>query len=244
MLGETHHLSVLQLARWARRRRRIRRRWEAGAVGLVALLALAALIRAGGGTGSQPTTSVQDRPSTTVQARPSTAPTGGPGTLTQGIRFTRDHGPFGHGQKVALAEAEAMVSYPLLRPEHPVANDDSIRAVFVEVVADDGSGEVGERVAIDYESGLVVYIEPIDQLYGFEDPGHQYAEMADGLGPNASVEIIGSVPALVVAPQEGGDEAGSVASVDLTLDGVRVMLLTKYAPLDKASLIQIAESLD
>ncbi len=149
----------------------------------------------------------------------------------------RDHGPFATAQKVTLEEAEEAVSFPLVRPQHALANDLLIRAVYVEIVSS-GEGGVVEQGAIDYETGILLILSPAT-LDGFDsDPQADYEAMADAV-PGAQVQTVNGVPAFVFESADGT----SPAAIDLTLDGVRAILTGEYAPVDLEDLVGVAESL-
>jgi hypothetical protein len=158
----------------------------------------------------------------------------------QGMKLPREAGPFG-GQRVTLEAAQEDVSFEIVRPSHPLANDSNVRAVFLQVVPDDSLSSDAEQVAIDYQSGIVVLLEPASQVGFEEDPGSQYQEMAEGYpAGQAEVSTVHSAPALLISRNVSND---SPAVVDLTIDGVRVIFYGSYAPVELATLIEVAETI-
>lgn len=152
----------------------------------------------------------------------------------------RDEGPFLFGREVSFDQAAREAKYHLYRPNHPIANDDNIRKVFIEATSDD-SGRPWAHVAIDYESGILILILPA-WVDGFETPDKaqkQYEQIVSQYpGSYARIEEVHGVSALVV---ERNPRANSY--VEVVLDGVRVRLTAKYAPLGAATLIEVASSL-
>jgi hypothetical protein len=161
------------------------------------------------------------------------------------IQLSRKHGPLLAGGPVTLAEAEALAAEHLSRPQSTLANDSTILNVYYEKRSDD-EGNASYIVAIDYESGLVVFIHPVSYDGApFQDPAAQYGQMAGDLNAAlrssiASVVTIQGVPALAIQAAPGG-----VASVDLVLsNGLRVQLIAEYDPkMDLASVEDAANTL-
>jgi hypothetical protein len=146
------------------------------------------------------------------------------------IHLTRDHGPLLLGAPMTLAEAEQQAGSHLPRPNSDLANDSTIRRVFYEKRSHDKRD--GYIVAIDYQSGLIVYVHPVSyDGAAFDDPATQYKGMADGLNDalGTSIASLGTVlgrPALFIEPSP----PDGVASVDVVLaDGFRVQLIAEYA---------------
>lgn len=154
--------------------------------------------------------------------------------------FTRDHGPLLRGMKVTLEEALKIVSFPIRRPTHALANDALIRAVFVEVVPDDLPGAVGEQVVIDYESGIVLYLDVAVGELADDPRGSLEAELRE-LPPQARLTQVHGRPALAIP--SATDSGESAASVILVVDGVRVVLQARYAPLDWQMLAEAADTI-
>jgi hypothetical protein len=210
----------------AQARRRRRAAAVAAAVGITGLLLAAQILLFGPEHDQRQAASVSSRPTV-------------PSVERQGLTLPREVGPFG-GQRVTLEAAQAAVSFQLVRPTHPLANDSSVRAVFLRVVPDDSLPSNAEQVAIDYDSGILVLLEPASQV-GFEDdPATQYQEMAEGYPPGkAEVSRVHGVPALLI-PRDVSNAGPAI--VDLTLEGVRVILYGAYAPLELSNLIEVAET--
>jgi hypothetical protein len=178
-------------------------------------------------------------PSVTSASTPTTSG-GAPGSF----EFPREHGPLLAGEPVTITEAEGKAVVHLSRPNSALASDATIRNVFYEERMND-EGEASYIVAIDYESGLIVYVHPASfDGPSFNDPEEQYREAAEGLnkalGSIATVSTVRGVSALVIERAPGG-----VASVDLVLPGgQRVQLIATYAPDMKADTVtSIAETL-
>jgi hypothetical protein len=182
-------------------------------------------------------------------ARGPTATESSPSPTAQfDLGSSRDRGPFGTGQKFAtVAEAEAVAAYHFVRPAHALANDALVRAVFFERVpgeqgSTDCSGSDVLHGAIDYTSGVLITIEhvagtgcPFDL-----DPAGSYASMAassEGLWQTTTIDGVSAL----VSP--GYQKNSSPAFVDLTIQGVRVTIYAMYAPIDLATLTEVAETL-
>jgi hypothetical protein len=150
-------------------------------------------------------------------------------------RYSRDHGPFTRGRQVSLPEAEEIVSLPLLRPDHCLASDELIRSVFVEVVGGN------EQVAIDYESGIFVFLDRATGTLG-EDPMRWVeAELAES-PPQAQLTEIQGVPALA-APANIDDAGNNPSVVIFALQGVRITVMGRYAAFDWQVLAEVAQSI-
>src|SRR5437867_83952 len=71
-----------------------------------------------------------------------------------------ERGPFALGEKVSLAESEAIAPFPILRPAASLASDATITAVWIQdAKTDDGVRDV--QVAIDYMSGIEVVLQQV-----------------------------------------------------------------------------------
>ena len=156
-------------------------------------------------------------------------------------QLSRDEGPLLYGTKMGLAEAADQMGGSLLRPNHELASDASIRNVYVETATDDETGVAWSQAALDYVSGVVLTIWPVEfRGSGFaEDAEQQYAEMAKVIGSRAQVQTIQGVPALVIEAGSGPDQP---AAVDIVLGDMRAQLIAAYSPLSAADLVAIAET--
>lgn len=154
--------------------------------------------------------------------------------------FSRDHGPLLQGKAVTLDEAERMVSFPILRPQHALANDALIKAVFVEVVPDDAPDTVGEQVVVDYQSGVVLYLDLAEARLADDPLGELEAELEELPSQARLTEVLG-VPALAIpsVTDAGKDAAGMI----LVVDRLRVVVQARYAPLDWDVLVDVAATL-
>ncbi len=152
-------------------------------------------------------------------------------TSTGGIVRPVGGGPFLRGVKVSLSQAQAEVSYTLVRPNSPAAADSSISAVWVE----QGSGF--SHVGIDYASGIEEIVQPVpfsaDSASEFNT---LQGELSQSIGKAASVQTVQGGPALVVDENAQGNNPGSVGFV---MNGLYVEI---YGPFDRSSLIAVANS--
>src|SRR2546428_4918919 len=153
--------------------------------------------------------------------------------------FSREKGPFFAGEKVSLGEAEDSAKlidkdFLFFRPNHPLANDDSIRSVFMET-ANDETGTARFQIAIDYESGILMYLWPDE---GTDDLQKHYEALAAEFGAGAEVTSINGAPALIV---DGSDTRPSAAST--VLSGIKIQLIAKNAQIDASTIPAIAQSL-
>ena len=165
----------------------------------------------------------------------------GSGESLRGLEISRDAGPFLNGERVTISQTEERGGFEFLRPQDSIANDANIRGVFYEeAAADTVPGGILRQAAIDYESGVVMIVRPSDVDSGFSDPATQYAKMAANYPTPgyARVTVVHGVPALVVQENERGG-----AYVDLVLDGLRIQLYAKYAPVTSSQLVKAAESI-
>lgn len=223
---------VMRRAKKLRVRHAIGTVLAAGVVGLVAL-ATAFFVSSTGGEAEGGRNG--------SRAMPFSSPTELQG-ISQGISHPRELGPFGNGRVSSLEEAQALVSFDLPRPSHPLANDAIVKYVFVQIVPADSSPTPVVQVAIDYTSGILVLLEPASQVGFADDPGAQYQEMAEGWPAGVQVSQVRGVPALVIPRNVAENGVGNPAAVDLTLDGVRVGIYAKYAPLEVETVLAIAET--
>ncbi|MBA3551504.1 MAG: hypothetical protein H0W27_01350 [Actinobacteria bacterium] len=141
---------------------------------------------------------------------------------------------------MTLDEAEQMVSFPILRPQHALANDAMIKAVFVEVVPEDIPDAVAEQVVIDYQSGVVLYLDLAGARLADDPRGELEAELEE-LPPQARLTEVQGVPALAIpSVTDAGKDAAAVIFV---VDGLRVVVQARYAPLDWDVLADVAATL-
>jgi hypothetical protein len=141
--------------------------------------------------------------------------------------------PFPDTDRMPLREAEAAAPFPIYRPTHPLASDDGIMAVWVQLPSSDdvASGQV----ALWYASGLEIHLTPVS-------PGDDHplaADFPDEL--RVSYETIGTtemrvIPPAVLAP----GQPGSVALVE---DGVFITLYGWAPDLSEDDLRAIALTL-
>ncbi|MGH2554202.1 MAG: hypothetical protein ACRDHO_00600 [Actinomycetota bacterium] len=145
-----------------------------------------------------------------------------------------------------MSEAEAFLGAHLHRPDHTLASDSSVVAAFAATVRDDTGADIN-RVAVRYESGVFLLVEPAAGPYA-QDVGAFYERIAGDIvsgisigvyqkGTTAEVVSISGVPALVTQNPEGfGD-------VDLVLDGLRLEITAGYAKVGAQSLVEVAKTL-
>jgi hypothetical protein len=156
----------------------------------------------------------------------------------------REEGPLPNGEKASISEAEKALGSHLYRPEHPLAGDASINAVFL-ALANDESGPL-TRVAVDYQSGVLLLIEPATGPYA-TDPAAFYEKrlasilqgVAGGVypeGTTAEIQTVSGVTALVTQNSEGWGD------VDLVLGGLHIEIGAGYAQFDADTLVEIANT--
>lgn len=161
---------------------------------------------------------------------------------TGSLTVPREEGPLPLGKKVSLPEAERQFGGRIPRPAHPLANDGTINGIFVATATDD-TGKSWLRIAIDYESGLLLYIDPARKTYmkdargEYEDTVAQIRSGAFGPGVSGSVRFISSAPALVTENAEGQ------GGVDMVLNGLRFQVYAEYSAIGATEVVSVAESI-
>lgn len=131
-----------------------------------------------------------------------------------------------------------MISFTLLTPAHSLANDATVKAVFVNRALNE-DGSPFDKVAIDYQSGILLYLEQVSGDLAL-DPAKELAEDAAAFPSDAMVKEVHGVPALVVEPQS---EDGSMAVVILVLNDLRVVVYAKFAPIPSSDLVEVAQTI-
>jgi hypothetical protein len=161
------------------------------------------------------------------------------------LEVPADESPIPFGERVSLDEAEAVLGAHLYRPDHNLASDSSIVAAFAATARDDTGAEI-RRVAVSYESGVLLLVEPATGPYA-QDAGAFYERIASDIvsgtsigvyaeGTTAEVQSISGLAALVTQNPEGfGD-------VDLVLNGLRIEIGAGYARIDARSLVEVAKT--
>jgi hypothetical protein len=152
--------------------------------------------------------------------------------------FERDQGPFAHGEKLSLEDAEKTVPFHLYRPDNDLASDTSVRSTFVETTFDD-EGNQFIRAAIDYDSGVLLTIWPAPSSMISDPLAFWTKKMAENDG--RSVETILGEPALVI--QRDVNDAGNPAAVAMVMEGLQITLYGQYAPIGASELVETAKTI-
>lgn len=126
----------------------------------------------------------------------------------------------------SIREQKAKSRFPLLVPNHALANRDNVTSA---------RDCLGETVALEFESGVSVYLSFND----LADPRAEWASMAETY-PEFSVRTVRGVPASVVDVIDGDGTARG--GVELVEDGVRITVAGNHQ-LPLSELIAITESL-
>ncbi|MGH2573662.1 MAG: hypothetical protein ACRDGU_09350 [Actinomycetota bacterium] len=131
------------------------------------------------------------------------------------------------GAEWSLAEARASTSFELYLPNHALANDENMSAVW---------NCAEDHVALEYSSGVVVYLS----VNALESPEETWARIAD-LYPEFSVGVVRGQSASLVDPAK--DETGTAeGGVDLVESGIRITV-SGDGEIPLEDLIAVTESL-
>lgn len=157
------------------------------------------------------------------------------GTNRPGLHLSREQGPFIHGVKVSLDQAQAQAPFPIFRPKGDLADDALIRAVYIE---QQGGDVPMTQVAVDYESGILLTLSPASVPLERDAASFWARKVAENRG--MTVETVLGNPALVV--QRDIERTGNPASIAFVISGIQVTIYGAYAPVSADALKQIAES--
>jgi hypothetical protein len=154
------------------------------------------------------------------------------------IDLPRDQGPFVEGRRVTLSAAAEQAGFHLYRPQDVLASDDSIRAIYLEDTGGPGPAGGQPHLAVDYESGILLMIEP---AAGLPADRQSYLEtLASEVGPPAAVQDVHGVPALLIPEAIHGQE--NPGSVMFVLNGVQVTIYGQYDSFTLDELTRVANS--
>jgi hypothetical protein len=149
--------------------------------------------------------------------------------------------PFPDAQRVSLDDAITAAPFPIYRPDHPLASDESITDVWVRVQARDEDADT--QVALWYSSGLEIQMWPVSP----NDTAPLVADFPEGFP--VSYERIGGTEVRVIPPGiQGPEQSGSVTMVkegllvsligwlpDLTIEDLRDIASTVALPQDSGT---------
>lgn len=113
-----------------------------------------------------------------------------------------------NGTRVTISEAVARAPFELHRPQHALASDASLRAVWLSLDP--------PQVGLQYDSGLSVFVQPSE----LGDPRSFY-EGQIATGTNGSIERIDGVLAFVV-PRSA---EGAPANLDMVIQDIEVTII-------------------
>jgi hypothetical protein len=135
--------------------------------------------------------------------------------------------PYPDARTESLEEAEKELSFPFVRPHSDLANDGTAVRIWV-------SDAQGGEAAIDYESGIRVYVNQVtfDPESFFQE---QQSEGVDG----EVIEINGN-PAFAIPAD---DSRGSLAAVEVVVNGVDVVILAREGDHSMSDLLDVAATL-
>lgn len=127
-------------------------------------------------------------------------------------------GPLPGGRQVSLAEAEELVPYHLYRPDDSLASDSLISVVWYSHEAHGGEGSETDVVAIEYSTGVMLFVAPSQMT----DAADRFRKMAIEMAP-AFESTINGAPALVIPPNSDENKDGPAAA-EVAMDGLLVDL--------------------
>lgn len=130
------------------------------------------------------------------------------------------------GERTNPSAAEADTSFHVHRPNHSLASDENLKAVWIR-------HEAPREVALEYISGLRVYVRPA----AFDNPEGFYRTL-QAQGIPGTIREIDGVTAFVV-PAENSE--GAPGSVDMVLGTIEVSLVG-HGSFTTEQLIEIARS--
>jgi hypothetical protein len=137
-----------------------------------------------------------------------------------------DTNPLPGGVRVSVDAAVEAFSVPVFRPQMTLGSDSSIAETWLRTKA-------SPQVWIEYTSGIVVYVRPMDDL----QPTREFAEaqLADGV-PGRIVRVEG-VDAFVIS--EGDEGVG----VRLVIDNAVASVISWHGEFSETQLLSVAESI-
>lgn len=142
--------------------------------------------------------------------------------------------PFPGAERTSLSEAEALSPFPITRPNHPLATDAGIVAVWVQHPGTD-TDDAAVQVALWYDSGLEIHVTPVSP--GDDEP--LISDFPDDLP--VTYETIGTTDVRVIPPGVlSADQPGSVA---LVRDGVFITIFGWSPDVTASDLCEVAATL-
>lgn len=149
--------------------------------------------------------------------------------------------PYGIGdQKMSLAQAQTIATFPVILPAADVANASQLTGVWVARYTSDDS-----QVALEFDEGAVSILEnplanpkPDAILARYQDVA---ATMNETIGRTVfSIVTVGTTPVLVAQPNSDGYKSNP-ASVELAIGSLDVVMTSHTYSVDQ--LFSVAESL-
>lgn len=134
--------------------------------------------------------------------------------------------PIPMASETTLSQAAEMLSFPILRPQVPLASDLTLDKIWV--------GGQTQQVALVYRSGVLVLLDPSP----YADPLAHYRAIVDQFG-SGFVTHIGVAPALVLT----GDSTDSTTSIDMVIGGVHIQIQGSIPSVTLDDMIQLASSI-
>lgn len=135
--------------------------------------------------------------------------------------------PIPGGVETSLSAATSAVTFPVLRPDDPLASDASLTEVWVS--------ESGvPQVALEYASGILVLVKQVE----FSDPVAKYEAIQKDFG-SSYVTKIGNAPALVLT----GNIPGRAPSIDMVIGEVNVQIQGRTGPFTVEDILRVAASI-
>jgi hypothetical protein len=147
------------------------------------------------------------------------------------VRLSRleqpDGNPLAGGDRVSFSEAERRARHEILRPQDPLASDETLTAVW--------ASDRGRHVGLLYESGIQVVMEPLN--HPEENMVSPYGQRARRGRNNYTTTILGA-PALV---NPGSPPCSFPAMVMMVVDA-HVQILGERAKISEEEMLRIAAS--
>lgn len=160
----------------------------------------------------------------------------GLGPETPGASASAPHGillpsmasgePYPDAYTAGLPEAERYVAFPLVRPHSVLANDQTVARVWL-------SRANGAEAAIDYESGIRVYLSQVTF-----DPATFFEEQQKEGVPGQIMQINGHLAFVIPAIDEG-----SPSTVEVVVNGVDVVIFPRDGDHAMSELLDVAATL-
>lgn len=152
----------------------------------------------------------------------------GPGAFTS-PRET----PFPQAIRVSLASASSQAPFPIARPNHALASDETLADVWIQP-AQPANRDSGVQVALWYESGVEIHLTPVSP----NDPDPLYSDFPPELDVTYE-ELAGTRIRVVPVGVQDAAQPGSVAMVK---EGVMITVFGWMPDLTEDDLRQIAST--